>query len=206
MTPREIANVIKQLMMDPSRHPVQYGVVVDVDEETGLVKCRLEPSEDPEIFTDFIRYLGPGIAFGKWKGIYLPENGTEVLLLAADPDCKGYIAIGGLYNDEDLPPEGYKQGTILWQHTETGNKFLMDDDGMIYVGDKEGALRIVFDTWIENYFNPLVDKLDSHISAFNGHMHTGNMGAPTTPPLSPDTPAASFKWSDGDVSTKFKGV
>ena len=183
MNPRDIANLMKQMMMDPCRHPVQHGVVVDVDPEAGLVKVRLEPSEDPEIITDFIRYVGPGIAHGKWRGIYLPENETEVLLLAADPDCKGYIAIGGLYNDEDLPPSGYEPGAMLWQHEDTGNKVLLDTDGMVYVGDKDGSHPLVQQPWIEN--------------TFNTHTHPHPMG-PTSVP--------TVQWAAGDVTSKCKGA
>ena len=32
-------------------------------------------------------------------------------------------------------------------------------------------------------YDKLKDKLDDHIAKFNGHFHTGNLGAPTTPPL-----------------------
>ena len=46
----------------------------------------------------------------------------------------------------------------------------------------------------------LTNKLNSLVQSFNAHTHTGNMGAPTTPPI---TPAQQFNKSDY-ADTKIK--
>lgn len=46
----------------------------------------------------------------------------------------------------------------------------------------------------------LTNKLNSLVQSFNAHTHTGNMGAPTTPPI---TPAQQFNESDYE-DTKIK--
>jgi phage baseplate assembly protein gpV len=180
---RELADHLKRLGRgEDDRHAVRYGVVKDVDPKLGLVKVEIHPEGT---LTDFIRYTGPGIAFGKWKGIYLPAKETEVLLLATDPDCRGYIAIGGLYNADDLPPQSpaYDPESLVFEHAGTGNRLTLDNDGLIYLGVKAGSRAIVLDTWILN--------------TFNTHTHLHPMG-PTSVPTSP--------WSAGDVTTKTKGL
>ena len=38
---------------------------------------------------------------------------------------------------------------------------------------------------------------DTHITAeYNTHLHTGNLGAPTSPPLAPGTEDAPVQWGD----------
>jgi hypothetical protein len=180
---RELADALKRLGRgDDDRHVVRFGVVKDVDPKYGLVKVDLHPEGT---LTDFIRYVGPGVAFGQWKGIYLPALETEVLLLATDPDCRSYIAIGGLYNQTDNPPQSpaYVAESIVFEHAASGNRLTLDNDGTIYLGSKAGSQALVQQSWITN--------------TFNSHVHPHPMG-PTSAPL----PA----WSAGDVTSKVKGA
>jgi hypothetical protein len=185
---RMVADAIKRMVSDPQRHPARFGLVEDVD-KAGFVKVEIQPEGD---LTDFIRYVGLGMSMGPWRGLWLPPKGAEVLLLSTDPDAKSYIALGSCYNGEDLAPEAYDEGSILFEH-ESGSKLLLDADGTIYLGGKDGAEEVVLKSWIESKFNALV----SHINT-TPHLH----------PMGPTSgPAASFvSWSSGNVSTKFKGV
>jgi hypothetical protein len=174
---------LHEMFGDYSRHPVRFGTVVDVDTTNGLVKVEIEPEGES---TDFIKYVGLGAAFGPWQALLLPPNGAEVLLLAADPDCRTYVAVGTVYTLNDgpsTPPTGYAAGQVLLQHRSSGNQLLLDADGTIYLGAKSGAQPVVMQPWITDTFNP--------------HTHPHPMG-PTGP--------VTLAWSSGDVSTKFKGV
>ncbi len=176
---REIADQIKRLLHDASRHPVRFGLVVDIDAATHTVKVELQPEGD---IIDFVRYVGPGIVLGNWRAGYLPALNAEVLLLATDPECGNFVAVGGLFNGVDQPPSDFAAGTVLLEHSN-GTQLLLDTDGMIYIGGKSGAQPVMLQQWITD--------------TFNSHTHPHPMG-PTSPPTTP--------WSSGDVSTKFKGV
>ncbi|MBO9542710.1 hypothetical protein J7643_19145 [bacterium] len=186
---RVAADAIKMALLNPERHPVRSGLVKNVDKAGGLIMVEILPDGG---VTNWIRYLGLGISFGKWRASYLPPLETEVLLLATDPDCFSYIALGGLYNGVDIPPDDYAADTVLLEHAD-GNKLLLDADGTIYLGGKDDAQAVVMKSWIEDTFNALIQSL-------NSHTHPHPMG-PTAVPTAP------FQaWSDGGISTKFKGV
>lgn len=187
---RHVADAMKRRMDDPARHSIRFGLVKDADHAKGLIKVEIQPEGD---LTNWIRYSGPEtIALGKWKASWLPPNDAEVMLLALDPDCSTYQAILTVNNEEDLPPEGSGPDRVLWVH-EGGNKVLLDDDGMVYVGDKTGAHPLMMKTWIDNVWNPF-------ITSYNAHLHPHPMG-PTLVPAAPLTP-----WASGDVTAKCKGA
>jgi hypothetical protein len=175
MSVREAADQIKRLFASPERHVVRFGLVKDIDVTGHWVKVELEPEGD---VTDWIRYLGLGLALGNWQAAYLPALETEVLLLATDPDCSSYVAIGGFYNGVDLPPTDFAAGTLLLEHSG-GNSLLLDTDGTIYLGAKSGATGVVRKPDLQ----AVIDDLNAFKDEFKGHAHIGNMGAPT--PLSP---------------------
>lgn len=203
---RQTADRLKQMLMDPVRHPIRFGVVIDRDLDAGLVKVNVMPEEDP---TDFIRYVGMGITLGKWRGLYLPPLDTEVMLVAVDPECSTYIATGGLYNGVDTPPTGYEDGEILWAH-EDGNRFVMGSDGILYLGGKQSAESVIMKTFIDDHFNPLVNKVNTLGADVMTHTHiTTAPGAPTGP-ASASVPPFVYTpvspWVSGNISTRFKGL
>lgn len=160
-------------------HPVREGRVVDVDVDNRLIRVELLPEGVP---LPWMKCRPLVLTLGAWTGYVMPAKDTLVLLVAKDPDAKAYRYLCPLDDDDEQPPTGYAAGQVLFQH-QNGNKILLDADGMVYVGDKDGAEALVLQSWIT--------------SVFNTHTHPHPLG-PTSVPTSP--------WASGHVTTKSKGA
>ncbi len=161
---REIADQIKRLLHDAGRHPVRFGLVVDIDAATHTVKVELQPEGD---IIDFVRYVGPGIVLGNWRAGYLPALNAEVLLLATDPECGNFVAVGGLFNGVDQPPSDFAAGTVLLEHSN-GNSIILDTDGTIYLGGKSGAAGVVRKTDLQAVIDYINQTIVPALSAIVG--------------------------------------
>lgn len=205
MMDRQTADDIKRWAASPDRHPLRRGIITDSNGANGTVKVTIMPDDTS---TDFIPYVGMGIALGKWRGLVMPANGTDVLVVSLDPFGKEWVALGGFFNDEDPPPEGeggYEPQSVLWEH-EDGNKLLLSDDGTIYLGGKDGAHQLVYKEFLTELYNDLVGKHNALKDAFLSHVHIGNLGAPTTAPTPPPVLTSALSWSSGLITTKVKGI
>jgi hypothetical protein len=180
---RELWDATKEAIDDPARFPIRFGVVNDVD-PAGFVKVEIQPEGD---LTDWLPFSALGIGMGPWRARVLPPVGTEVKLEAKDPEHAGYTAYGLDWNPQGNPGgeaaiTDYAPGTVLLEHT-SGARLLLDANGMIYLGGKDGALPLVLQSWITD--------------VFNAHTHPHPFGPTSTP---------TVPWTAGDVSTKVKGV
>jgi uncharacterized protein involved in type VI secretion and phage assembly len=75
--------------------PPQLGEVLGVDQAKFKVRVRLQPSG---IETDWLRVAAPLL---KWGNVELPEQGDEVLVVAAAGEL---IVFAQLFNAQDTPP------------------------------------------------------------------------------------------------------
>lgn len=130
-------------------------------------------------------------AWGNGAGdvMFIPKVGTEVIC-SFESGVNNPIYIGKV-------PTGNKKSALMghahypnvWGFVDAnGNTISLDEVGkvlnMVVVGD-DGAIYLKVGghtTEPAVLGNKLTDLLTNIISTFNTHTHTGNLGAPTTPP------------------------
>jgi phage baseplate assembly protein gpV len=193
---RAAVDALKRHMGDNSRHPVRRAMVTDVSVSDGLVKVSIEPESD---LTGWIPYVGPGMAFGKWQVAMFPAVDTEVVVVATDPDCSNFICLGGIYNTEDTPPASTAEGTILFQHKDTGNKFVFNADGTFVIGD-DTAVALA-NVHLKEWGAALVSALNTQMALIIAHTHGAVPPDPTLAPLGGFSAPGS-----NTITTKVKGT
>jgi len=87
--------------------------------------------------------------------------------------------------DENTTTINYVKGVGLEYNDEFGNTLHADSVDWRFNGGANNGL-IVIKSLVEK-INALENRLNQHVALYNLHVHTGNIGAPTTPPVASDT-------------------
>lgn len=162
---------------NPLTHPVREAVVVDVDPDKKAIKVELMPEG---AVLPWMKCKPFALTMGAWTGYAMPKNGQTVLLLTKDPVARAYRFLC-VVDDQDEQAVPYTPGQIVFTHTN-GNQLLMDADGTVYIGKKDGAEGLLQASWAT--------------SNHDTHTHPHPMGPTSTP----TTPAS------GHFTTKSKGA
>lgn len=109
--------------------PPQLGEVLGADQAKFKVRVRLQPSG---IETDWLRVAAP---LFKWGDVELPEQGDEVLVMAAAGEL---IVVAQMFNAQDEPPSDGKEAarkgdacscseTVVANHGPHGHTVVVDE-------------------------------------------------------------------------------
>ena len=165
--PTDLFSLLAQPAASSRGFQLLTGVVTNNsdDRDRGRVKVRL-PALGDDVESHWCRVLAPGA--GAERGIeFLPEIDDEVLVLGSD--VNELFVLGGLWNQEDRPPEvtssaisgGAVEHRII--RSRSGHTILFDDSSStpgITVVDSTGSNRVFIDT----QSNSIAIEADADIS------------------------------------------
>lgn len=126
----------------------------------------------------------------------VPVNGSKVLVLAIANDPNSLVYLGCLYTAQNITPRGDKYLQDYGIYTQKGEfigvERLKNVFHMIWSGDLtldvEGKIKIGAQAQQPAVLgDDLKQLLQTMITQFNTHTHTGNLGMPTSPPGTPMT-------------------
>ena len=180
----------------------EKGVVIEEDGVYLKVSCH--PSGAPRTVRLAYDWVGPSF------GIYtLPADGDEFLCLFPRDGGIG-VAVKQLNTATDKPPSELAalkdKRPVLVIHPNW--KLITSDDGIeLDAGDnpvivKGTAIKLGDTSAVELCRKELLDWVTGTlIGTHNAHVHTGNLGAPTTPPI-----GAPLSGPSGALTTKVKAT
>jgi len=114
---------------------------------------------------------------------YFKIYATKQIELVANERITSIVR--NLAKQDELMKSEYVLGEGYSFEDEFGNTFESDDTDMRFNGGGNGGLINIAD--IVSKLNTLENTLNAFFTLFNAHVHTGNLGAPVTPPLTPQT-------------------
>lgn len=170
---------------------LRYGIVDQIDYKRAMVRV---------VFSD-LGLLSPWLqvpqrSVRRDKSFSMPDLGEQVAVLLDEHGDRG-VLIGATYNAEDEPPEEagedvrmvvFDDGTKikydrenhkLEVHLKGGETHVEVRADKIDIGHPDGLEPVVLGDKLADW---LLGTLKAYIDS---HTHTGNLGAPTSPPLIP---------------------
>ena len=210
MSMHELLSIIGAQTERQAKRYLQFadGVVEEWFPESGTITARIKGPEN-DVLTGDIEFLQPFVG-PEGSGVQGgPEKGMPVLIIAMDPDWEYLKAIPGGYNDL-WPSPGVPRGDwwIVHKIKETYVK-LVTEGSRLLLGGKDYIKVTAPKTDISDTLDDLgddnrivrwkdlkavVDRVNALQSAYKGHGHIGNMGAPT--PFDPATIATNAALQD----------
>lgn len=113
----------------------------------------------------------------------------DMVAIYAETGIKGKTFIIGYLNKNQLADIGELR--LYSTDADGGEKFytwLKNDGTMEIGGNTKNMVRF---QELKDGFDELKGDFNTFITAYNSHTHTGNLGAPTTPPASPGQPSTA---------------
>lgn len=154
---------------------------------------QLELAKDRSVWRALVQTFPDGeelIARMTWPqvapnaGMYGPASVNDLVLVAlADADEDQSYVIARLSSAEDLIPKQAEEGHSILKAISGKKMFLASDTG-VFIGkgdpDAEADEPLVLGAVLQTLLSDV-------LTAIATHTHTGNLGAPTTPPLNAAT-------------------
>lgn len=182
---------------------ITEAVVIDVDHERKTVQVKYYGDEQP---SNYLRIVVPMAEDNCYAGA-LPAIDDSVLVGFINNDKDSAVVLGSL-TDPDKPSPDTSE--TPWHVERNGVKITFSASGGIITisGTTVNILSDDINFGKTGSFSKgvkyeeLKAQFDDLQSKFNAHFHTGNLGAPTTPPLPPNTMSFSNNYDSDSTQLK----
>lgn len=145
----------------------RVAIVTSINSANGTVKVSLQPEG---VLTGWLPVLSPWIGAG-WGLVCPPAPGDQVLILAQEGHPEHGIVVGGIFSDQQQPPDA--PVGELWIVHSSGSSIKLQNDGTVRIN---GNLYVAGDVYDSE--GP-ISRLRAH---YDAHAHQAPQGGSTSIP------------------------